>query len=162
MGRFWGVPSPWSGWFWTSTALTLMDRKFSESVVWKEFKKKFRKTSKLSRNIFWASQDHLVASKMDFWKLTPFGGGKKKRSHIQLVQVTSQKFSAAFRSQATNSLKYNFLSNFWLLLRQMPWKVLRPLIKSPCVHVSDSKMRSKYRMSMSFVLLDSYESKQAF
>ena len=82
--------------------------------------------------------------------------------HIQLVQVTSQKFSAASRSQATNSLKYNFLSNFWLLLRQMPWKVLRPLKKSPSVHVSDSKMRSKHRMSMPFVLSDRYESKKVF
>ena len=82
--------------------------------------------------------------------------------HIQLVQVTSQKFSAASRSQATNSLKYNFLSNFWLLLRQMPWKVLQSLKKSPSVHVPDSKMRSKHRMSMSFVLSGRYESKKVF
>ena len=39
----------------------------------------FQKTSKLSKNIFWASSDHVVAQKSIFWK--------KKSSKKSLAQV---------------------------------------------------------------------------
>ena len=36
-----GCSQPLAGWFWTSTALTLVGRKFSKSVVWKKIFEKF-------------------------------------------------------------------------------------------------------------------------
>ena len=40
-GRFWGVPSPWEGWFLALATLASVGRKFSKSVVWKKFFEKF-------------------------------------------------------------------------------------------------------------------------
>ena len=64
-GRFWGVPSPWAGWFFAAATLTPLGRKLIFQKVWytKKFWKIFRKTSQLSRNIFWACWDHIVAQK---------------------------------------------------------------------------------------------------
>ena len=68
-GPFWGVPSHCAGWFFAAAAFTPLGRKFSKSVVWKKnFWKSFRKTSQLSRNIFWACWDHVVAQKSIFKK----------------------------------------------------------------------------------------------
>ena len=34
--RFWGVPSPWEGWFFALATLASVGRKFSKIVVWKK------------------------------------------------------------------------------------------------------------------------------
>ena len=65
-GRFWGVPSPWEGWFLAlaSSDTCIHGQKiFKKCGMKKIFWKIFRKTSKLSRNIFWACWDHIVAQK---------------------------------------------------------------------------------------------------
>ena len=60
-GRFWGVPSPWEGWFFALATLASVGRKISKSVVWKKFLNFIN--SKLWRNIFWACWDDMVAQK---------------------------------------------------------------------------------------------------
>ena len=81
----------------------------------------FQKTSKCSKNIFWASSDHIVAQKLIFWK--------KKSSKKSLAQVPPFSYmrdivfilQASFDSlQVANKMKnYRkkryFLAIFWPL-----------------------------------------------
>ena len=68
MEPFWGMfPAPGQADFEQQRQLRCWEENFQK--VWYErsfFKKLFRKTSKLSRNIFWACWDDVVAQKSIF------------------------------------------------------------------------------------------------
>ena len=68
MGDFGVFPAPGQADFLQQRHLRRWAENFQKVWYEKSFLKKFRKTSELSRNIFWASSDHVVAQKSIFWK----------------------------------------------------------------------------------------------
>ena len=74
-------------WLFQPTAGAIFDSGDLQSIGLRVAQKKnfekfffgnFQKTSKLSKNIFWASSDHVVAQKAIFWKKS----SKKSLSHV--------------------------------------------------------------------------------
>ena len=62
------VFSPLQKWFFTLGTFSQLGLESPRRKILKFFFGNFQKTSKLSKNIFWASSDHVVAQKSIFWK----------------------------------------------------------------------------------------------
>ena len=66
--RFWLFSAPGEGLFLTGGFFSILGKKGRNENFSKIFIGSCRKTSQLSKNIFWASCDHVVAQKSIFWK----------------------------------------------------------------------------------------------
>ena len=76
MSDFWPF-QPTAGTIFDSGDLQSIGLRVAQKKIFEKKIGNFQKTSKLSKNIFWASSDHVVAQKSIFWKKS----SKKSQTH---------------------------------------------------------------------------------